>query len=106
MQLLYGNKRTAVSGAAKAGVWSTLAMLQAANSYDENKPKEPAPPQVTVMFAPSTHSCFAQIGRSLCWRFWSSTLPLRSMMPPCRATSSSALIEAEGLRLAGLLPSD
>jgi hypothetical protein len=51
-------------------------------------------------------SCFAQIGRSLCCRFWSSTLPLRSMMPPCHATSSSALIEAEGLRLAGLLPSD
>jgi hypothetical protein len=50
MRLLRGNKRRAVSRGGEGGRVEHAGQAPGGEQYDENKPKEPAPSQVAVMF--------------------------------------------------------
>jgi hypothetical protein len=56
MQLLHGNKRIAVMRGGESGGVEHAGEAPRGEQYNQNKPKEPAPSQVAVMFDPSAHT--------------------------------------------------
>jgi hypothetical protein len=55
MQLLRGNIRIAVSRGGDGGRVEHAGQAPGGEQYNENKPKQPAPSQIAVMFDPSAH---------------------------------------------------